>query len=168
MLADQFVTLVRAAAPPHSELLAAGLSEEQAEQIRRVFSCPRREGSQSASDADELQRLLTVFDCSLFELATFTFQSPPSSHPCGLLVGHLEADAVVLLPDGPVAVLAHDAPRPNAGSPCASTPGRFLDALGHRIRVGVRNTDRSPDLARACAELAGVAYPNQFWRTVAE
>lgn len=167
MKAEEFVEVLRASAPEESRLRDAGLTPGEARELLRAYDCIEREGHGLDSHSDELERLLVGFDCSRAEVGAMTFLAAPRLESRGVVIGHLEAEPIVLVPDGRVLMFDHeggDEPR----ALCASSGAHLLDGLAHLVRAGTGHAARSPALCRACATMAGADPSSDFWRTLAE
>ena len=168
MHADEFVAVVRAAAPDDTSLKLAGLEPAEIAQVLEMFACPRRAtASASRWPASELLQLLASYDCSSLEIGVFRFVSPARSRESDYLVGYLEADAVILNEAGSVLCLDHSLGSAATGVMCAVSGEAFLDALAYRLRAGVGAKGRGVETIAACARLAGVDPESSFWRTIA-
>jgi hypothetical protein len=153
--ADEFVTVVRRLAPSPDEAARRELASTEVAQLERRYACAPRPGR--APRDNVLEDLLNRYDVSALEIGRVEFVSDPRPHWAGVVVAFFEADPVVVLLGGEVAVF-EQARFGDRFLDCAADAPRFLEALacfaeGLRARASWLNDLDAA--ARRCAELAG-------------
>ena len=155
MKAREFADALRAAAPSRDELLAFGLDVEEVEGMVAAFECMPRD--RRRADSDALLELLYEYDCSRVEISHVTLVGAVLPHPSGTLVGHWEADPIVLTELGELVVFEHADPA-TVLVPCARDGASFLDVLAHVADVVRRRSywkTRPTDAVNLGVTLAG-------------
>jgi hypothetical protein len=153
--ADEFVAAVRRLAPSPDEAARRDLSSAELEQLTRRFACAPRVGRATRDNA--LEDLLNRYDVSALEIGRLEFVSDPRPHWAGVIVAFFEADPVVLMLGGEVAVF-EQARFGERYLDCAADPERFLAALAacaEGLRARSAWLDDLDAAARRCAGLAG-------------
>lgn len=155
MTADEFVAVVRRLAPSRAEAARRDLSDHELAQLERRFACAPRQGRTARANA--LEDLLNRHDVSALSIGRVEFVSDPRPHWAGKVVAFFEADPLVLMRDGELAVF-EQARFGERYLDCAADAPRALDALaafaeGLRARAAwLDDLDRA---AQRCARLAG-------------
>jgi hypothetical protein len=153
--ADEFVTVVRRLAPSPEEAARRDLSAAEQERLSRRFACAPRPGR--APRDNTLEDLLNRYDVSELAIGRVEFVSDPRPHWAGVVVGFFEADPVVVLLGGEVAVF-EQARFGERYCDCAADSASFLAALAccaQGMRARAAWLDDLDAAARRCAELAG-------------
>jgi hypothetical protein len=161
--ADEFVTAVRRLVPSPDEAARRDLSAAEIERLQRRFACAPRLGR--ATRDNTLEDLLNRYDVSALEIGRLEFVSDPRPHWAGLVVAFFEADPVVLLLGGEVAVF-EQARFGERYLECAVDGGSFLSALAHcaeGLRARATWLDDLDEAARRCARLAGGTRYEAFY-----
>jgi hypothetical protein len=156
MKAKSFLRLVRSTMPTQSELLKFGMTAEEALGIQSCFIAKKR-NAKAAPEVTELERMLIEYDCSTIDLGPVQFRGAVKPTPDGLCFGSSEADPLVILPDGRIALFDH-ASRDAAPELCAADSERFLDLLAMRITISLEIEmwkGRRPEALLRLAEIAG-------------
>jgi hypothetical protein len=153
--ADEFVAVVRRLAPSREEAALRDLSGVEIAQLERRFACSPRAGRVARANA--LEDLLNRHDVSELQLGRVEFVSDPRPHWAGKVVAFFEADPLVLVQGGELAVF-EQARFGERYLDCAADAPRLLDALAE-FAVGLRTRaawlDDLDGAAQRCASLAG-------------
>lgn len=167
MTPSAFITVLQEAKPSAETLRSAGLDDDEIDDIHRSFTATKRIASHPNSDANELEQLLADYDCSSLEIGRVTFLDLPTGCEHGIMIGHHEADPLVILNDGRVVLCDHEESAHQLT--CAVDPDHFLDGLAEFVRIV---NDRSAwrgkvtEAADICASAAGVAECPTFYRSL--
>jgi hypothetical protein len=161
--ADEFVAVARRLAPSPEEAALRDLSSSEVEQLARRFACTPRPGR--AARQNVLEDLLNRYDVSALEIGRVELVSDPRPHWAGKVVAFFEADPLVLLRDGELAVF-EQARFGERYLDCAADAGRLLAALAcfaEGLRARAAWLDDLDAAARRCAALAGGARYEPFY-----
>lgn len=169
MKAEDFVEFLHAHAPPADALSDAGLDEDDVAEVLSKFSARRRPAGATREFRNELERLVTEWDCASIEIGTLCFLGAPRPFGIkGVEVGRWEADPLVVGPDGRVVAYDH-AEAATITVPCAADSSAFLSALSIVVAaIGKRPTtkDQFFDVVESCARAAGEPKSGSFFRTL--
>jgi hypothetical protein len=163
MNADAFVHALRRLIPSREEAALRAYAPSELERLTRRYACPLREGRKPRANA--LEDLLHRYDVSALELGRVEFLAGARPHWAGQVVAFFEADPLVLVRQGEVA-LFEQARFGERLLVCAASAEQFLDALGCFV-AGLRTRaawlDDLDGAALRCAALAGGAAFEPFY-----
>ena len=167
MKAHEFVELLKRATPTKQELESYGLAGSEIDDIQVLFyAIPRSTGG--LEQPDELIALITEFDCSSVEIGGIEFESSPKPHSHGIAFGKYEADALVLLNEGDIAMFDH-ADVGVGPIVIAADSDSFLDALAQFVEIlrsKVDWADRFDEAVEQCSQLANGKNSKEFFRSM--
>jgi hypothetical protein len=169
MLAEEFVDVLRKAAPSRIALTNYGLEPDEVAQILASFECRiRKDKKVEDHNQSQLERLIYVYDCAAVEVASLRLVGAPLRYGEGRIVGHWEADPVVLCDNGRVEAYDHAQPGVKLAD-CATNGDRFLAALS--LVVQARATPKESrgsiaEVASTCAATAGLEGEPVFWASL--
>lgn len=155
MNADEFVEALRRLAPTPEEAARRALLPEEVTELARRFACPERAGRRAR--ANVLEDLLNRYHVGSLAIGRVEFVSDPRPHWAGMMVGTFEANPLVTLANGEVAVF-EQARFGERVMDVARDGGRFLALLAHfahGLRTRASWLSDLDEAARMCAELAG-------------
>lgn len=167
MKASEFLQLVHSQMPAESFLRELGMNDEDVVNIQRSFIFRERD-VKAPEGVSELERMIIEYDCSTLEVGPVRFGDRILVTPQGVCVGACEADPLVVLPDGRIALFDHGR-RDVIPEFCAIDSERFLDGLATSINIGLDRkawTGRFPEAVLRCSEAAGGAQFASFFRMV--
>jgi hypothetical protein len=132
MKAEEFAKALAEYMPSVAELRDEGLGIEEIEDYQGAWRCVRRcvsDVSEPAPKENEVDRLLRIYDCSTVEVCGIRFNSPlVDNHSSGQAVAALEADPIVIIRSGDVAIFDHEEPSFRIAE-VAAGPESFLRLL---------------------------------------
>jgi hypothetical protein len=157
--ADEFVHAMRRLSPSPEEAALRAYAPGEVEKLALRYACPQRVGRTSRANA--LEDLLHRYDVSALEIGRVDFIAGARPHWAGMVVAFFEADPVVTLPGGEVAVF-EQARFGERIMGCAASPERFLATLAtfvEGLRTGAPWLDNlDAAAARGSARSGGEAY----------
>lgn len=164
MTPSAFITVLQNAKPSAEKLRAAGLNDDEIDDIHRSLTATERIASHPGSPGNELEQLLADYDCSSLEIGRVTFLDQPIGCEHGVMIGRHEGDTLVIRNDGSVVLCDHEESAHQVR--CAVDPDHFLDGLAAFVSiVNDRRAWRGKGTAAAdsCAAAAGVAECPTFY-----
>ena len=167
MRAHEFVEFLKRATPTKQELESYGLAGSEIDDIQSLFNAIPRSPS-GTEQPDELIALITEFDCSSIEIGGIEFKSSPTPHRHGIVFGKYEADPLVIVIEGDIAMFDHA----NVGVDpivIAANSESFLDALAKFVDIlksKVDWADRFDEAVEQCSQLANGKNSEEFFRTM--
>lgn len=165
MNAETFIKSIENVKPSRESLEDYGLEDEEIEEILATFMAPAKKISKEEQN-DEIQRMLTSFDCSKIEIGLIRFQDEVRAHSYGKMFAFCEADPLVIRADGSIAMYDHANPDP-VPLECAGNSEKFLDALAKFIDIRSKKSNwkgRTVEAAELCAKAAGGSQYCDFFR----
>lgn len=167
MTPSLFVAILEKAMPAAKKLRTFGLGVEEINDIQRTFKAVKRPRAHLTQCRNELDELLVEYDCSSVAIGPITFLEVPVVSEYGTMIGHCEADPIVVLDDGTVVMCDHE--KLSHQLVCAANSGHFLDALAEFVRIVKDRKSwerRSIEAADACARLAGGEKCRPFFQSI--
>ena len=168
MRSEEFVALLtHLAARDRESAIAAGVDEDEADEIAQGYIPKIRPAAAKASDPDdELLRLLALYDCSHVELpGAIRFHKCPRVMAQGTAVAAQEADPIVRGADGELRLHDHS----NMDfviSRCASSGTAFMEAIAcfaTAMTDPTRGEEVYERVTTATVALAGGDEYRDFW-----
>jgi hypothetical protein len=165
MKAGDFVKQLESATPNIVDLKRGGLSDAEAHEFKKSFTCAVRAASaDSDGDVDELVQLLNHWDCGKVQIGMVQFLDRPVRTVCGMRVGLVEADPLLLRSSDGAAIVVESGSETHVLWFAAKNGEKFLDAIIRAAQfLGKRATGEIDfdDIASAksaadqCASIAG-------------
>lgn len=165
MTADEFLRHLEQAMPERASLEGHGLDKDEIEALQATFVAPAR-ATTTATEVSEVERMVLDFDCSKIEVGLVRFNDGPAASPHGTCFAYCEADPLVVLRDGRIALFDHASPR-TLLQPCAPDSSRFFDAMAAFVSLRREKAawkGRAEEAATRCAEAAGGREYRAFYR----
>jgi hypothetical protein len=173
MSPETFVQQLAEAAPSVVDLESRGLTNDEAMEFRKYYLCVKRDRPLTEpSGSDLVVELLRKWDLSKVEIGMVRFPGPHLESPGVICIGCVEADPLVLLPDGEIVVhelgtnkhlLWHVAKNSSALLEALVIAARFL-AKGAVGKIELADYGAARSVASECASVAGGDKYSGFYK----
>lgn len=169
-----FLKQLAEAAPSPSDLESSGFTSEQSAEFIKSYHCVRRDRPPpEPSGSDPVLVLLRNWDLSTVEIGVVRFPGPPSQRSGKICIGCVEADPLVLLPNGGEIVVHELGTVDHQLWRVARNGSTVLDALvlaarflGKRVvgAIALENHEAARLAALQCASAAGGEAYMDFYK----
>ena len=164
----EFLARVKSATPPTDFLQRYGLDAEEIETIQRAFNAaPRPSIPLGIVMGSEIEEMVVRHNCSSLEIGGIAFLDLPLHSEHGTIVARYEADPILVLTNGQIAMCDHAALEHQIQ--CAANSEQFLEALAAFIEIIRDRTiwvGRCAEAIDMCSRLAGGSDYRTFFQSL--